>query len=264
VSWRSPAGYRRFEQPGAVIVARDDIADAVLAAYVAAPPEKPTLHGFASRTAGARPLRGREIAYALELPASGPRVVIRHNRHGGALRALTGDLFLAPTRAPMELDVSLKLAHLRIPTPPVLAYAVYPAGPGLARSDVVSEEIQDSADLGEILLGTEPESVERRQAWNATMRLLKRLAAGGVRHHDLNVTNILIRPVREEFYVAYALDVDRVEFDCARRDAYAGNRARLRRSIEKWRRTRGAKVTEAELEPLRGTTSRTQQPLDPS
>ena len=69
---------------------------------------------------------------------------------------------------------------------------------------------------------------------------------GGVRHHDLNVKNILIRSIREDFAVAYALDVDRVEFDCTRRDAYVGNRARLRRSVEKWRQTRGARISDAE------------------
>ena len=195
----------------------------------------------------ARPLRGRGIAYALTLPGSSTPVVVRHNRHGGALRALTGDLFLGATRAPRELAIALELKALGVPTPAVVGYGIYAAGPGVARSDVVTEEIPDSMDLGEILLASDPGSDERRTVWGATSRLLKRLSTGGVRHHDLNVKNILIRRMRDDLTVAYALDVDRVEFDCTRRDAYAGNRARLRRSVEKWRRTRGARINDAEV-----------------
>ena len=254
---RIPAGYVRLAEPGATIVARADVSDAVLAAYRASPLENRTLHGYACRAPGRRPLRGRDIAYAMTLPSSGSSVVVRHNRHGGALRALTGDLFLGSTRAPMELDIALALANLRISTPAVLAYGVYPVAPGLARSDVVTEEIPDSSDLGEILLRSDPGSAERHLAWNATRRLLKRLASGGVRHHDLNVKNILVRPTADGLRTAYALDVDRVEFDCTRRDAFAGNRARLLRSVEKWSRIRGVPVTEAELAALRHTATNT-------
>ena len=56
-----------------------------------------------------------------------------------------------------------------------------------------------------------------------------------------------MRSIRDDFAVAYVLDVDRVEFDCTRRDAYAGNRARLRRSVEKWRQTRGARIADTEV-----------------
>jgi tRNA A-37 threonylcarbamoyl transferase component Bud32 len=248
---RPPAGYRRVDEAGTTIVARADLADAMLAACRTAPRETPTLHGYASRARDARLLKGRGIAYAVTLPGSTTPVVVRHNRHGGALRALTRDLFLGSTRAPRELAIALRLKTLGIPTPAVLGYGIYAAGPGLARSDVVTEEIPDSIDLGEFLLASDPGSDERRRVWGATSRLLKRLSMGGVRHHDLNVKNILVRTIRDDLTVAYALDVDRVEFDCTRRDAYAGNRARLRRSVEKWRRTRGARINDAEVSFLR-------------
>lgn len=244
---RPPAGYTRVDEPGTIIVARTDIADAVLAAYRAAPRDSPTLHGFASHAPEARPFQGREIAYALTLPGSAMSIVVRHNSHGGALRGLTGDLFLGSTRAPRELATALALKELGVPTTAVLAYAIYAAGPGMARSDVVTEEIPEAQDLGEILLRTDPGTDERRKMWGATSRLLRRLSTAGVRHHDLNVKNILLRSMRENLTVAYALDVDRVEFDCTRRDAYAGNRSRLRRSIEKWSQTRGARISNSEV-----------------
>jgi hypothetical protein len=248
-----PRGYTRVDEPGAVIVARDDLLDAILTAYRGAPREHRTLHGFAGRVPSARRFEGRETAYGILLPAAEVPVIVRHNRHGGALRNLTGDLFLGATRAPLELEISLRLRSLSIPTPAVVAYAVYAAGPVFARSDVVTEEIPDSRDFGAVLLATEPESEIRQRAWNATRRLLKRLAAAGVRHHDLNVKNVLLRRTEDDLFAAYVLDIDRVELDCSRRDAYGGNRARLRRSVEKWRETRGARISDAELERLRRT-----------
>ena len=247
-----PPGYTRIDEPGAMIVIRHDVIDAVIAAYRSAPIDHRTLHGYAARAPGSRQFRGRDVAYALVLPASSMSVVVRHNRHGGAFRALTGDLFLGATRAPMELEAAVALHALRVPTPPLVAYAVYPAAPGLARSDVVTEEIPDGTDLGAMLLRTTPETDERRRAWNATTRLLKRMASAAVRHHDLNVKNVLLRSIADDLLAAYALDVDRVEFDCTRRDAFAGNRARLRRSVDKWRRTHGAVITDAELAAVGG------------
>jgi tRNA A-37 threonylcarbamoyl transferase component Bud32 len=244
-----PRGYTRTNESGTVIVARDD----VLAGIVAAVRDGGTLHGFASRVPTARALHGREPAYAITLPLVDLPVVVRHNRHGGALRALTGDLFLAPTRAPEELEISVALRARNVPTPWVVACAIYPAGLGMARSDVVTEEIPDSQDFGALLLATNPDSDDRRMCWNAVRRLLKRLASAGVRHHDLNVKNILLRRAHDDLFAAYVLDVDRVEMDLPRRDAYAGNRARLRRSVEKWRDTKGARITAAEIEALRRT-----------
>jgi hypothetical protein len=198
-------------------------------------------------------MQGREAAYAITLPDVGIPVVVRHNRHGGALRGLTGDLFLSPTRAPIELETSVELRARNVPSPEVVAYAVYPAGIGFARSDVVTEEVPDSWDFGSVILETTPESPDRLKAWNAVRRLLKRLASARARHHDLNVKNVLLRRTPDDLFAGYVLDVDRVELDCTRRDAYAGNRARLRRSVEKWRDLKGARVSDAEIEALRRT-----------
>jgi tRNA A-37 threonylcarbamoyl transferase component Bud32 len=231
-----------------VIVARNDVVDAIVAFGQSR--DGRTLHETAARTPGARPMQGRDVAYALTLP-EGHDIVVRHNRHGGALRSLTQDIFLGATRAPDELSISLRLHSLGVPSPQVLAYAVYSAGLGTARSDVVTEEIPESVDFGALLLETDPASEGRRRGWNAVTRLLKRLSAAGVRHHDLNVKNILLRRMPDGLFAGHVLDVDRVEFDCTRRDALAGNRGRLRRSVEKWRRTRGARITESEIEALR-------------
>jgi 3-deoxy-D-manno-octulosonic acid kinase len=105
-----------------------------------------TLYEYAAQHEEARSLSGRGVVYAAPLP-NGDRVVVRHNRHGGLLAPLTGDRFLSPTRAPYELEASLQLIANGVPTPEIIAYAVYRAGPLLRRSDVASREIRDSADL---------------------------------------------------------------------------------------------------------------------
>ena len=248
---RVPAGYTSVDEPGAMIVVRDDAVDAILTAYRAAPPGRRTLHGFAANAANARSFQGRETAYAITLPVTELPVVVRHNRHGGAFRAITGDLFLGATRAPLELDRCLELRRYGIDTPAVVAYAVYPAGAGFARSDIVTEEVTGGADLGSLLLSTEPGTRERQEGWDATVTLVNRLTAAGARHHDLNVKNVLIR--QDVGTHAFLLDVDRVEFGLSPRAASEGNYSRLARSAEKWRRIRGARITDEEIERLRRT-----------
>ena len=50
-----------------------------------------------------------------------------------------------------ELEMSLELRRLGVPTPEVVAYALYPPGGLLQRSDVCSREIAGSRDLAQIL-----------------------------------------------------------------------------------------------------------------
>jgi YD repeat-containing protein len=248
-----PAGYTRVREEGATIVARDDALAGMLAAYRAAPSEARSLHGFASRVHDARRFQGRDVAYAITLPQTGIAVVVRHNRHGGLLRSITGDVFAGGSRTEMELLIARGLAKLGVTTPEVVGYALYPAFPGFVRSDVLTEEIPDSRDLGNLLLETPPDSEARQQAWDAAARLLRRLRSAHVRHHDLNVKNVLLRDTQDGVYASYLLDVDRVEFGCNRTAAARANVARLIRSVEKWRDTRGAKISAAEIETLRHT-----------
>src|ERR1044072_4354507 len=117
-----PSGYAPSDENGALIVAREDVWEDVGQAYRAAPPSDPSLHGFAASVPGARTYHGRGVAYGISLPIAGLPAVVRHNHHGGAFRAFTGDLFIAPTRAPEELEVSIALAMKGVHTHPPLLY----------------------------------------------------------------------------------------------------------------------------------------------
>ena len=235
-----PAGFERLLLGHAIAVARSDFAPHVRNALIGADGVKSTLHDFASRQAGAKPLAGRGIAYAIQLKPTKTRVVVRHNRHGGLFARMTGDRFFAPTRAPYELDVSLALAKAGIPTPQIIAYVLYPPGGILQRCDVCSVEVLHSRDLAEMLrAGT---AAERSGALALAAQLVASLSRAGARHHDLNAKNILIADGR-----AYVLDVDRVALDVEQDSALDGNLSRLARSLRKWRDQFGAPITDSDI-----------------
>ena len=238
-----PSGYERLLLGHAVAVARTDLCLPIRRALVQADGTRSTLHEYAAKQPSARRLQGRETAYAVALPQCVERVVIRHNRHGGLFGALTRDLFLSPTRAPYELDASMRLGALGIPTPPIVAYALYPPGGVLQRSDIVSREIPGSRDLAHVLVHEGPS--EREAALSATASLLATMGRAGARHHDLNAKNVLLT-----IDAAWLLDVDRVTFSGNTSAVFDGNLARLSRSLRKWRDRWRAHVTEADIDAL--------------
>ena len=240
----SPAGYVRVTAGRCVVVALEaHVEDArrMLA--------EGSLYEAAARDLAARPLEGRGVAYAVSLPATGTRAVVRHNRHGGLLAPLTRDLFLPPTRAPRELEIALRLRALGVPTPAVLMYGTSPAPFPFRRADVVTREIIDGRDLS-TFMAPDVQPAARSAAWEATRALVRTMNEAGVRHHDLNVKNVLLGP-NDAGLVAYLLDVDRVAFDVPKSGPVAtANAARLLRSARKWRDDRGAVFDEREIAAL--------------
>jgi hypothetical protein len=235
-----PAGFVRFTVHGTEIVCAGHIEAALREAVSGR-----TLYAFAATHHEARALAGRGIAYAVPLPGDIERVVVRHNRHGGLLAPATRDLFAPPTRAPYELAIAERLRILGVPTPRMLGYVIYPAGP-FRRADVLTREVPGSADLSTALSSTD--SIDRRAALAAAASLIHTLSDAGARHHDLNIKNVLLhedtRPVRQ----ALVLDVDRVTLGEPPFDALNANLARILRSARKWREAGRTQVTERELE----------------
>ena len=238
-----PPGYERLLLGHAVAVARTDFAFSIRRSLVGADGARNTLHEFAARHPSTRTLQGRDAAYAVTLPQATARVVVRHNRHGGLFGSLTGDLFFAPTRAPQELELSLELSRLGVPTPEIVAYVLYPPGGLLQRSDVVSKEITGGRDLAEILVSDG--GPERAAAFAATAHLLGALARAGARHADLNAKNVLLT-----YETAYVLDVDRVTFGETHEAAFEANLARLSRSLRKWHDRFNARISERDIAEL--------------
>ncbi len=208
-----------------------------------------SLHEWAARQPGAHAMQGRATAWATALP-NGVQVVVRHSRHGGLLAPLTGDRFLAPTRAPFELAAALRLADAGVPTPELLAYAVYPAIGPYARADVATRLLRGHA-LPEAWAAATTEDATRSAMVAARcnrLTLLGALRGAGALHADLNVRNVLVLDVAGA-PAAAVLDVDRVTFGTPGDPAIAGkNLRRLLRSMEKRRVGYGVNFSAQQLE----------------
>jgi hypothetical protein len=153
-------------------------------------------------------MQGRATAWATALP-NGVEIVVRHSQHGGLLAPLTRDLFLAPTRAPHELAAALRLAAAGVPTPAVIAYAVYPAIGPCARADVATSLLHGVALPDAWTVATTID-----ESWDlveSLAQLLSALRHAGAHHPDLNVRNVLLLDGTSG-PTAAVLDVDRVVF----------------------------------------------------
>lgn len=241
-----PDGYAHQRIGRAEVVVRLD-AMAPIARVLA----EGTLERYAARHPQRRELRGRGLVYAVPLPDARP-VVVRHVRHGGMFAPVTGDRFPVPTRAPRELRTATRLAAAGVPTPTLVAYVLYPAGPLLRRVDVVTDEVVGGLDL---LAALAAWPAHAPALLDATARLVGALARAGARHPDLNVKNVLLTPPDAPHAslaplapLAYVLDVDRVRFDQRDRDAVLrANLDRLLRSARKLREAGQLAVPEAAL-----------------
>lgn len=240
-----PDGYARFRVGSSEVVALVAAAEAVREAL-----HEGTLYEYAARHPRAREFTGRGVAYAVPLPDLVTQVVVRRSRHGGFLAPVTGDRFLAPTRAPRELRSAVRLAACGVRTPELVAYATYPAGPLLRRSDVATREVPRGKDLAVALLNPPPGDA-KRELLRAAAALVAALGRCGARHPDLNLKNVLLAPGSAGRTEAWVLDVDRVTFGRAGDPAVTrANLERLTRSARKWRELYGAAISDAELAQL--------------
>ena len=241
-------GYARFRVNGArglVIESCKSVLESILL--------NETLYEYARRQPAARQFRGRAIAYGITLGEQCGNVVVRHAMRGGLLGRTGSDLFLPPTRALREVVNSLRLKLGNVPTPDVVAFASYPAGQILRRSDVATREIPDSHDLSVVLREITDEE-HRRACLRATGRLLSLLARAGAHHPDLNARNILITWDAQEGAKAFVLDVDRIRFHVSDDPMVAdANLARLERSLTKLRERESLTVSGDDLAALRAS-----------
>ncbi len=236
--------------PGYVRLSRNGIRGLVLEssrAGVESALSSGTLYEFAARQPDARRFTGRIPAYGITLPDGGADVVVRHSVRGGALARTGSDLFLPPTRGLRELINALRLRIAGIPTPEVVAFVTYRAGPVLRRSDVATSEIKNGHDLSVVL--QEMQSGDQREAClRAAGRLVASLNKIGAHHPDLNIRNILVTWEGEHGARAHVLDVDRIRFHVPDDPMVArANIERLERSLRKVRDQGLFQITDEEV-----------------
>lgn len=241
----APAGalarYERFSVGGIQVVSLPEAAIGVRTALDVCR----TLHGWASTLPGATAHQGRATAWGAVLPG-GIHVVVRHAQHGGLLRSLTGDRFLAQGRAAYELEVSERLRAAGVPTPELVAYVIYPAGAWFSRIDVATRRLPAGDDLPSAWAAAD--AAERDAMVEASAALLRALERAGALHPDLNAKNIYLSRADDGGWQAYVLDVDRIRFpSISATQLRARNLARLQRSLIKWRTRHRLPVTPGQL-----------------
>jgi hypothetical protein len=222
--------YDRFQVGGARVVATMSCAASIRDVL-----EKEPLYEYAARQADAIPLVGRAPVFAVNLPGSCGRVVVRHNMRGGWMAKINKDLFVLPTRGFRELIASLRLRASGVSTPEVVAYVSYPKNWILRRSDVATREITNGHDLS-VALAKVTDHDHRVMVLDAVAKLLRALTHAGAHHADLNLKNVLLTAGVGEGLDAHVLDVDRVHFSSPGSPLVAkANLDRLIRSLRKWR-----------------------------
>lgn len=143
---------------------------------------------------------GRGKALAVDTPA-GPAVLRRYLR-GGMMRHVNRDRYLfggeATTRPFAEWRVTRALHRAGLPVPEPLAAAFEREGP-FYRAGLMTRRIPGARPLTEIAAGLEPAD------WRRIGGMLGRFAEAGLRHPDINATNVLI----DEAGAPWLLDFDR-------------------------------------------------------
>jgi 3-deoxy-D-manno-octulosonic acid kinase len=212
-----------------------------------------TLRAWAKGAPDTLLLEGRGPVYAVAAPTGGRWVVRPYHRGGAVAGPLLGDRHarVGVPRPVAEARASAAVLARGVPTPRVLAGAVYPSGP-FYRADIVTQYIPASRDLaGALFPAAGEEHPDPLPLLEAAGSLVGRLARAGIEHRDLNARNILL--VREgEAPVAMLLDLDR----CRVRPP--GTRLsprtmllRLERSLRKISERRGRPLSGAEWNRLR-------------
>jgi 3-deoxy-D-manno-octulosonic acid kinase len=219
-------------------------------AYVETALQSVRLHEWAARQKGALRLEGRGAAHSVPAPCPGPdraaRWVVRHYRRGGAIAPLLGDRYarVGELRPVRELRASVEARARGVPTPAVVAGAVYPVAL-FYRADLVTELVADAVPLADVVFRSGSDATG---ALLRAGRLVHRLEEARVFHSDLNARNVLVGGVAE----AWAVDLDA----CRVLDAHDGTigvrmRKRLERSLKKLAAAHARPLTPAEWDALR-------------
>ncbi|MBX3471389.1 MAG: hypothetical protein KF878_31350 [Planctomycetes bacterium] len=215
-----PPGFTRVERAGAVLVVRDGLADALVAAGIDDP------EALVARSPA--PLVGRGRLARVDLGAAG-RAIVRPLLRGGLLGKLVRRVSFDRARALSELRVSAEAAARGAVVLDVLAAVTRPTGLGW-RHGLVTREVEGAVDLAHALAAF-PAGRERRRALRAAGAAVRRLHDAGVDHVDLNLKNVLLRPDGQ----ALVIDLDRCRLGPGPAPAHVreGNLLRLLRSWTK-------------------------------
>jgi tRNA A-37 threonylcarbamoyl transferase component Bud32 len=177
---------------------------------------------------------GRGRLRVLKL-GDGTSALVRVYRHGGALRALTGNLFFTwPPRPMRELSITEAARKRGVRTVEILAAGVERVCGPLYRGWLVTREIQGARDVWAIVQGDDCTGGSKYALLESVAHMVRSMHRSGVYHRDLNLKNILVRRESERLE-GYIIDLDKSRMfpDGVPQAMAEKNLARLGRSIRK-------------------------------
>jgi 3-deoxy-D-manno-octulosonic acid kinase len=154
-----------------------------------------------------------------------------------------------------ETRVSEEARERGIPTPRVMAAAIYPLG-WFYRGDLVTEYVDEASDLVEALFDTRRKgaggAAERLDALKAAGALIRTMARAGLRHRDLHAGNVLLQ-WEGTFPRALILDLDQAQVLPRGKSTSVGPMVRrLEHSLRKWEARTGLRLSDREWSSLEG------------
>ncbi len=205
------------------LVVRDDKVDSITADVC-----RPNSRDRTSPLEG----RGRLRAFIL---ANGDTALIRAYRHGGLLRACSGDIFFSwPPRPFRELTVTEEVRRRGIPTVETYAACVEQLWGPFYRGWLVTRQLAGAQDLWQAFRSGFVRELGISTSLRAVADSLRALHREGVYHTDLNLKNILVHK-DQDGVKGYIIDFDKAKLvlgqlppELARK-----NLSRLLRSINK-------------------------------
>lgn len=166
---------------------------------------------------------------------NGGEYVLRHYRRGGLMARLSGDRYrwlgLAQTRPWREWFLLREMYEQGLPVPRPVAARVVRCG-FLYTADLVTQRLPQVAPFADLLM-VRPLADEQWREVGATIR---RFHLAGIYHADLNGRNILLDESGQVFLIDFDKGEQRERGPAAKWQA--GNLARLRRSLLKFKKSR--------------------------
>jgi len=218
-----PKHVMELEDTGVSFILREDIAESVRDAW---------LRGNALE-AGPSDMKGRGEVFVLD--AGGISCVVRQYRRGGLLASVFGARGIPLRRAIEELRVALAAHEGNVPTPRPVGIIFDRRGARKRGLFWLSELLADAGDLASTILSGGLTGQRRAQIAHSVARAVAQMHDAGFVHADLQLRNILIRPLFDGTMGAYIIDWDRAErLGRVTQRAAVRNLIRLDRSLRKW------------------------------
>ena len=185
--------------------------------------------------------RGASVKFSLQ----GQEVILRHYYRGGFVRKMFTDQYLwlgkTLSRPWLEWSILERGFKAGLPVPRPVAACICRSGIWY-RAAIIMTYLKNT----EILASRLGARKMRRKTWYKLGLLIKRMHVEGIRHADLNASNILIDP-NDQFYL---VDFDKASVMNHLADWQWRPLFRLQRSLEKFNREQGIYYSEEDWQAL--------------